>query len=82
MTKEGVTGAVVYERASGSAVLVAGTVTIPSASVQAGDFIAITCVTAGGVQGEITVTKNAGVSIVLTSSSALDTSTYEWKNLG
>lgn len=69
-------------KASGSATLVGGTVTVASASVANNDSIDLTCTAAGGAQGFITVTYNPGVSFTLTSSSALDTSTYKWKNLG
>lgn len=82
LKKDGRDGDVVASISSGTATLVAGTVTISTSSVQAGDFISLSCTTAGGVQGTVRYSINAGVSIVLTSSSALDTSTYNWKNLG
>lgn len=69
-------------KAHGTATLVGGTVTVASSVTASNDSIQLTCITAGGTQGFITVTYNPGVSFTLTSSSALDTSTFKWKNLG
>ena len=80
--KDGRDGDAVAQISSGVATLVAGTVTISTSSVLAGDFINLSCTAAGGVQGVVRYSINPGVSITLTSSSALDTSTYKWKNLG
>lgn len=64
----------------GSAVLVAGTVTVNTAEIQAGDQVYLTCTTAGGTQGIVRVSAIvAGVSFTLTSSQGADTSTYSWR---
>jgi hypothetical protein len=70
------------KKASGSVTLVGGTATVSSPTVASGDSIVLTCVTAGGTQGIITVSYNPGVSFTLTSSNPLDTSIYKWMNLG
>ena len=69
-------------KASGSATLVGGTVTVLSSSVASGDSIQLTRTASGGVPGFPVVTYSAGVSFTITSTSALDTSTFKWKNLG
>jgi parallel beta-helix repeat protein len=64
---------------SGSAVLVAGTVTVSTDEVRTGDLILLTCTTAGGTQGfpRISAIVN-GTSFTITSSNGADTSTYAW----
>lgn len=64
----------------GLAVLVAGTVTVTTAQVVAGDNIQLTAVVAGGTQGILSVgTITAGVSFVINSTSGTDTSTIFWE---
>lgn len=63
----------------GTAVLVAGTVTVANTSVTANSRIFLTSQTDGGVVGFLRITaKTAATSFVITSSSALDTSTVAW----
>jgi len=69
-------------KASGSTTLVGGTVTVSSSSVANGDSIELTRTVSGGVPGFPVVTYSAGVSFTITSTNALDTSTFKWKNLG
>jgi len=65
---------------SGIATLVAGTVTVNTAAVQAGTVIQLSCLTPGGTQGFLSVgTITAGTSFVVNSSSATDTSTILWQ---
>jgi hypothetical protein len=66
--------------AAGKATLVAGTVTVSTAEVQAGDTILLTNVLAGGTVGILSVGAIvAGTSFVINSSSNTDTSTVFWK---
>lgn len=60
------------------AVLVAGTVTVNTASVSTGDIIFTSPTATGGTAGVVRYSIVNGVSFTLTSSSALDTSTYSW----
>lgn len=61
------------------AVLVAGTVTVNTTAVATGDTIFVSCTAAGGTQGIVRTSAIVnGTSFTLTSSSALDTSTYSW----
>ena len=64
--------------ASGNATLAAGTVTIANTSVTATSRILLTYTSAGGTQGFLRVTKNAGVGFTITSSSNTDVSTVDW----
>jgi hypothetical protein len=61
------------------ATLVGGSVTVNTTAVATGDVILLSCTAAGGVQGflRISAIVNA-VSFTVTSSSALDTSTFSW----
>lgn len=60
------------------ATLVTGTVTVSTTAVTAKSHIIITKTAAGGTEGFITVTKTAATSFTLTSSSATDTSVFDW----
>lgn len=61
------------------ATLVAGTVTVNTTAVATGDTIFLSCTAAGGTQGVVrTSSISNGTSFTLTSSNALDTSTYSW----
>lgn len=63
----------------GTAVLVAGTKTVSNTSVTANSLIFLTSQADGGVVGSLRVSaKTANTSFVITSSSALDTSTVAW----
>lgn len=63
----------------GTAVLVLGTVTVSNTSVTANSRIFLTSQVDGGVIGSLRVSaKTVGTSFVITSSSALDTSTVAW----
>lgn len=63
----------------GSAVLVAGTVTVSTTKVTASSLIFLTDMTAGGTLGILSVgTRVAGTSFVINSVNALDTSTISW----
>lgn len=65
---------------SGTAVLVAGTVTVSTAAVAAGSKIRVSRTVAGGTLGHLSVgTITAGTSFVVNSSSASDTSTVLWR---
>ncbi|MGP0050100.1 MAG: hypothetical protein ACLPZR_14795 [Solirubrobacteraceae bacterium] len=65
---------------SGTAVLVAGTVTVSTAEVQTGDNILVTCITPSGTQGFLSYgTITAGASVKINSSSSADTSTVYWE---
>lgn len=63
---------------SGSATLVAGTVTIANTTVASTSRIVVTYTSVGGTQGFLRVTKNAGVGFTITSSSGTDTSGVDW----
>lgn len=63
----------------GLATLVAGTVTVSNTSVTANSRIRVTRQTSGGTLGHLSVTKTAGTSLTITSSSATDTSTVLWE---
>ena len=60
---------------SGTATLVAGTVTVALPSVTANSLVFVTRTLNGGTTGTIQAVVTAGTGFVLTSSSALDTST-------
>jgi hypothetical protein len=60
------------------AVLVAGTVTVPTTAVATGDNVLLTCTASGGTPGFPVVTISNGASFTITSSSGTDTSTYSW----
>lgn len=63
----------------GTAVLVAGTVTVALPSVTAATHILLTIQTPGGTVGAVYVSaRTAGTSFVITSTSATDTSTVAW----
>lgn len=65
--------------ATGSAVLIGGTVTVSSANVKSASIIFLTCLVAGGTQGFLSVgTITNGVSFVINSTNASDTSTISW----
>jgi hypothetical protein len=64
---------------SGTAVLVAGTVTVNDASITADSRIFLTANTPGGTPGWLHVSaRSDGVSFTITSSSATDTSTVAY----
>lgn len=64
----------------GSATLVAGTVTVNTAEILAGDTVVVTVQAAGGTQGHLSIgTITAGTSFVINSSNAADTSTVFWR---
>lgn len=64
----------------GTAVLVAGTVTVTNAQVRTGDVIRVTRTTTGGTPGHLSVgTITDATSFVVNSSSATDTSTVSWE---
>lgn len=58
--------------------LVAGATTIANTSVTANTIVMPILKTSAGTIGEVSWTTNAGVGFTLTSSNALDTSTYCW----
>jgi len=60
---------------SGTATLVAGTVTVANTSVTANSLVFLTVTLPGGTVGYLSVAVTAGTGFVITSSSALDTST-------
>lgn len=63
----------------GTAVLVLGTVTVANTSITANSRIFLTSQVDGGVIGSLRVSaKTVGTSFVITSSSAVDTSTVAW----
>ena len=62
----------------GTAVLVAGTVTVSNTTVSASTRVQLTRSTTGGTVGHLSYTINAGVSFTINSSSATDTSTVNW----
>lgn len=62
----------------GQATLVGGTVTVANTSVTANSRIFLSVSTAGGVQGLLSYTKNAGTDFTITSSNIADTSTVDW----
>ncbi len=64
----------------GRAVLVAGTVTVNTIEIQAGDNVLLSRVVAGGTIGELSLgTVTAGTSFVINSSLTTDTSTIYWR---
>lgn len=67
---------------SGTAVLVAGTVTVSNRKIRAGDIVHITRQVTGGTVGHLTLgTVTAATSFVINSSSNTDTSTIGWSIL-
>jgi hypothetical protein len=62
----------------GTAVLVAGTVTVSDTNVTANTIIIASEQTAGGTQGTLRTTRTAGTSFTLTSTSGADTSTVAY----
>lgn len=69
-----------YEPYGGTAVLVAGTVTVADTKIKAGSVIEVGVLTPGGTQGAPFVsTKTAGTSFVLQSTSTTDTSTLWYR---
>ena len=67
----------------GTAVLVAGTVTVATTEIMTGDIVRATRTTTGGTVGHLSIgTITAGTSFVINSSSATDTSTVEWEIVG
>ena len=62
----------------GSATLTAGTVTVSNTSITANSKIMLTVTTAGGTQGFLRVTKSAGVSFTITSTSNTETSVVDY----
>lgn len=62
----------------GTAVLVAGTVTIPTAQALTSSRVLLTRKVAGGTIGDLTYTIVNMTSLKITSSNALDTSTVDW----
>lgn len=62
----------------GLATLVAGSVTVANTSVAANTRIAVFRQTTGGTPGHLSVTRIAGTSFTITSSSNTDTSTVAW----
>ena len=64
----------------GTAVLVAGTVTVNTTSVAANSRIFLTVQVAGGTQGHLSIgARVAGTSFVINSTSGTDTSTVAWE---
>jgi hypothetical protein len=66
----------------GSAVLVAGTVTVANTSVTAATLAFLSRSVAGGALGHLSYTVVAGTSITINSSSATDTSTINYLLVG
>jgi hypothetical protein len=62
----------------GSATLVAGSVTVSNTSITASSLVFTSAVSTGGTAGALTVTRSAGVSFTITSSSATDTRTIAY----
>jgi hypothetical protein len=62
----------------GQATLIAGAIVVSNTSVTANTRIFVTVSTAGGTQGFLKVTKTAGTSFTITSTSATETSTVDW----
>ncbi|MFF9279503.1 glycosyl hydrolase family 28-related protein [Streptomyces griseosporeus] len=62
----------------GVATLAAGTVTVANTSVTATTRVAVFRQTTGGTPGHLSVTRTAGTSFTITSSSGTDTSTVAW----
>ena len=63
---------------SGSAVLVAGTITVAYPSLTATDKVLVAVTTPGGTRGYLSVAKSAGVGFTINSSSNTETSTVDW----
>lgn len=63
----------------GSAVLVAGTVTVFTSSAKTTSLIFFTVKTIGGTPGTLSYTVNDGVSFTITSNNVADTSTVNWQ---
>jgi len=62
----------------GTATLVAGSATVAKTDITAADFVLVSVTTAGGTQGNYSVAITAGTGFVITSDSALDTSTITY----
>lgn len=65
-------------KSTGSATLVAGTVTVNNTLVTANSKIFFSVTTAGGTRGFWSYTKVAATSFTVTSDSATETSTFDW----
>jgi hypothetical protein len=64
---------------TGTATLVAGTVTVSTTAVSANSSILVSRHTPGGTVGDLSVpTRTAGTSFVINSANAADTSTIDW----
>lgn len=63
----------------GVATMVAGTIEVANTSVTANSRIFLTVQAAGGTQGHLSITRTAGTSFTITSTSNLDTSTVAWE---
>lgn len=63
---------------SGSATLVAGTVTVANTTITASSRILVTVTTPGGTRGYLSVSKNPGVGFTINSTSNTETSTVDW----
>lgn len=68
--------------ACGSAVLVAGTVTVSTTQVHTNSIVLLTRKTAGGTLGNLTYTITTETSFTITSDNAGDTSTVDWVIVG
>lgn len=66
------------DKPMGVATLVAGTVTVNNELITANTRVFLTVQTAGGTQGFLSVTRVAGTSFTITSTSATETSTVAW----
>lgn len=62
----------------GTATLVGGTVTVNNTSVTANSLIFLSRQTTGGTTGQLSITKSAGTSFTITSTSGTETSTVAW----
>ena len=63
----------------GVATLAAGTVTIPNTTITANTRIFVSRQTAGGTLGQLSISRAAGASFTITSSSATETSSVAWE---
>lgn len=74
----GAVGSAVNVIATGTATLVAGTVTVANTSVSSSTKLIYARATTGGTVGHLSYTRVAGTSFTINSSSGTETSTVDW----
>ena len=74
----GLAGTTISRSIHGSAVMVAGTITVANSNITASTRIFVTVKTPGGTQGFLSTSRSVGVSFTITSTNVAETSTIEY----